>query len=203
MTNRARLPALVAAACLAACKGAPQGGTAVRLTPVEAFTDAGLDATPLVDRDTTTTLRIERPTRLTLRLGRLTAVRKVKVHGATALAISGARLGSFAPDGEGGWASADASGAASTLVTLSLAPTGGGASVAEVELWGSGTRHAGSDPATLARTATVAPAPASAGALRAPADDLLVAAAAPAAATLRPGVADVSCMRAHVTAGAG
>ena len=74
MLRRSRLLSFVLSASLAAlaCKDGPQGAT-VRLSPVEAFTDAEVDAIALVDRDTTSGVAIERRTRLVLRARRRSA----------------------------------------------------------------------------------------------------------------------------------
>lgn len=222
MLHRSRiLPVLTASLAALACTEAPRGG-AVRLSPVEAFTDVGVDAVALVDRDTTTSVSIERRTRLVLHLGRVAALRALKVHGAQAVAIRAANLGALEAVGDGGWQAGALSGVSDT-VTIELEPTGPDARVGEIELWGGGKRSERLEPVALASTtpprdvvrsgtdrlagATITPTGRDAlsgpGGESVPAgpDDAVAILAQPAVATLRPGGGDAGCVRANLDAG--
>jgi hypothetical protein len=110
-------------------------------------------AQALLDRDTTTSLELTRPLRFTVTFESEVQLRAVKTFGARNVEVTledGA--GSFEPDSEPGhWREEVLSRPLSTRsLTLRLEPTGQGARISELELWGAGRALAPRDPKLLA-----------------------------------------------------
>lgn len=139
----------VALAAAAGCKGRPSG-TAMRLSPVQVWSDGGIDATRLVDRDATTRVQIRSTTRVFLRLARPVAASRLKVQGARSLRVTAEGVGALGPPDEAGWATAEIGPTLVPLIALQLEPEGAGAELAEIEIWGAGETRASPDPAALA-----------------------------------------------------
>ncbi len=191
---RAFVPVALLAASLTACSersSAVNERPTIRLSPMS-VTATGLDAKRLVDRDTTEAVPVATATSVALHFGHPVEIRKVKVHGATAVRVVLAGLSLGAAD-EAGWAS----GTLPTPVTtsdleLTLEPTGAPARLDEVEVWGAGRDVGSREPDALARQSRAADAPAF--------ENVWVLRASPDTAKLvPPGAGDGSpCLRARL-----
>ncbi len=169
----------VSLASLAACHGSPAAQLAtVRLNPWSYQGSPQVAVQPLFDRDTTTAFQPTGAVTLTLAFRDPVDVRAVKLFGAQSLRVSGEGFSSSSPGGAG-WVSLPVSGVhGATQYQLTLAPTGPGASLAEVEIWGAGLPEAPRNPAVLAQ-ASLGPQPL-------PYENAVVEALSPGAATLQP-----------------
>ncbi|MCM2333472.1 MAG: hypothetical protein NDI82_05945, partial [Anaeromyxobacteraceae bacterium] len=149
----------------------------MRLSPRSA-TSAGIDAARLVDRDTTAPVAVESTTTLTLRFAHPVEVRRLKVHGAVSLRVAVGDVALGAPD-EAGWATGTLATPVTTAdLVLTLEPTGPGARLDEIEVWGAGRDTGPQDPNALALRSRAADADAF--------ENVWTLPATPAAARLEP-----------------
>jgi RHS repeat-associated protein len=153
--NGTRLGILIAcAATFMGCakSSPPDTREAIRLSPLSTVASGGVDAPRLVDRDTTALVVVAQRTTVTFDFGHEVEIRRVKVHGASSLAVSipGGSLGS---KDAAGWAEATlAEPRTARTLALTLDPAGTGAGLREIEVWGAGGSLAPRDLATLAAT---------------------------------------------------
>jgi len=152
--NGNRLGLLIAcAATLFACSKSsspPDTRETIRLSPLSTVASGGVDAPRLVDRDTTALVVVAQRTTVTLDFGHDVEIRRVKVHGASSLAVSipGAALSS---QDAAGWVEATlAEPRTARTLSVTLDPAGTGAGLREIEVWGAGGSLAPRDVATLA-----------------------------------------------------
>ncbi|HET9551843.1 MAG TPA: hypothetical protein VFP50_02655, partial [Anaeromyxobacteraceae bacterium] len=215
----ARIVAAAGAAALAGCSGSSGVSTTqARLTPVTVSSDTSLEVARLVDRDTTSALPVAQATRVVLTFRHPVLPYALKAHGATNLAVTASNLGTLSADGMGGWLSGTfgTTRATSSLEVL-LTPTGPGASLTELEVWGPVAARAPRELAALAEARRDAATQSSgAESVRgrsvversadvpgAPPEDLLTVAATPAAGALRVDPVDLAarCLRASLPGG--
>jgi hypothetical protein len=111
----------------------------------------GTEVSALFDRDTTTSLHLTAPTTLTLTFAHDVEVRSVKAFGARALSVRLTGQGAQTLDAPDQWTQAAQMPAGKLRQwTVTLAPTEGSASIAELELWGAGLGSAPRDGNSLA-----------------------------------------------------
>jgi len=191
--TRQVLPLFLVAA-LFACSDKPSSNArpSIRLSP-ESVSAAGIEGARLVDRDTTAPVQVTNATAVTLQFQHEVEIRQVRVHGARAVRVGVQGLSLGAVD-EAGWAVGTLSARITARqLVVSLEPTGPGAQLNEIEVWGAGKDIAPRDIATAAAQTRTADAPLF--------ENLWVLRAAPATATLSPGATDGgACVRARFPA---
>src|SRR5262249_34954517 len=116
----------------------PSTGAPRRLTPLSVEASPATDVGALVDRDTGTSVRVTAPLTLSLTFPREVEVRYLKVFGGRAVSVE-----SEAVDAPERWTQLAQTRPGSQRLAVVLEPLGEDASLAEIEVWGTG---AGSAP---------------------------------------------------------